>query len=1031
MSNNDPLTGAEQRITAVINTILDDIANQIATELDNATEIVAARFSLTRIAAMWARHVGRLIRALLDVAETAAQETSRDLNAPLPDDWHNLPGRYDTNTLPASLTGYVTDTERLIHTIGDRLTQAAIHTLAEGVAAGETLPQLRHRLRTLFAHDGTQLGPERADRIAATEACRAWNTATLAAARDMSGPDRFIVKQWLTRMDSHVREAHRRANGQIRLLDEPFSVGGVLMQAPGAPEAPPELTINCRCVLRVSVADRTAALRAFTLDGEESMGETAPATPSPVRTWSTPGDAALAFENQETGDGRVFTPGALYWDGPGPWPLQYTQAMLDGHDGAELAGAIHTIARDGDRIPGTGVLYLSQHAGREAVTLLEQGAPLGVSVDLDDINIEVVDTTGGTPQITASIPRASALQLADGGWAFTLATTGVLTAAGSTITRTHHTTHIITGPDGRIPAPVINQLTTTGVLTAAAGDADNPTAGVVVHAENSGDYLLRITRARIRGATLVTMPAYDRARIVLDNTDTDTVAAASAPAEEVEENNHDRVVGYVSVSPVPVRAADVADALTITVEAARRHLARAANNGHLVRLAPGLYIGAATLPEDTPPHTLTAAMAGNLDLPIHDDPETPWDGNKAASRVLQWATRDDGTVDPARLTQAFLWRDTDANPATLAAYKLGVADVFDTGTSRRLEIVPRAVYTVAAALQGARGGVNIPDDEQDRIRRRVDRLYERISEKFGRTITPPWADDADGGPSELEASAWTAMQDLPPMPAAWFREPTPEELPPGSGGVHYRNGRIYGWVAQAGEPHAGYPGRNLTIESLGDIDLTHFLRARFRLDDGSSIKVGALTMNVGHHRDGAECETAACQFDDTRTVAGIVTVGISKGGMWFSGAAAPWIGEWDRAVFQACQPSYHLKQGPDGRWQLRAVLSVPVPGHSSPLLASTVAERANLAIAASAQAGWKPPATGTQPFGHAATNDTLADVIASLLTSPAVVDRLATALQQHTEQARIRAEIDALAAGIADARQPTNTSTAPAVGAVQ
>lgn len=304
MSNNDPLTGAEQRITAVINTILDDIANQIATELDNATEIVAARFSLTRIAAMWARHVGRLIRALLDVAETAAQETSRDLNAPLPDDWHNLPGRYDTNTLPASLTGYVTDTERLIHTIGDRLTQAAIHTLAEGVAAGETLPQLRHRLRTLFAHDGIQLGPERADRIAATEACRAWNTATLAAARDMSGPDRFIVKQWLTRMDSHVREAHRRANGQIRLLDEPFSVGGVLMQAPGAPEAPPELTINCRCVLRVSVADRTAALRAFTLDGEESMGETAPATPSPVRTWSTPGGAGQVAACCFDGDGQ-------------------------------------------------------------------------------------------------------------------------------------------------------------------------------------------------------------------------------------------------------------------------------------------------------------------------------------------------------------------------------------------------------------------------------------------------------------------------------------------------------------------------------------------------------------------------------------------------------------------------------------------------------------------------------------------------------------------------------------------------------
>ncbi|MFE4959186.1 hypothetical protein ACFRCW_35560 [Streptomyces sp. NPDC056653] len=53
-------------------------------------------------------------------------------------------------------------------------------------------------------------------------------------------------------------------------------------------------------------------------------------------------------------------------------------------------------------------------------------------------------------------------------------------------------------------------------------------------------------------------------------------------------------------------------------------------------------------------------------------------------------------------------------------------------------------------------------------------------------------------------------------------------------------------------------------------------------------------------------------------------------------------------MFQGCQPSYHMKQGKGGQWQLRAVLSVPVPGHSSPLLATAVTERSNLALAASA-----------------------------------------------------------------------------------
>ncbi|MEC3995002.1 hypothetical protein VSR01_16275 [Actinacidiphila sp. DG2A-62] len=244
------------------------------------------------------------------------------------------------------------------------------------------------------------------------------------------------------------------------------------------------------------------------------------------------------------------------------------------------------------------------------------------------------------------------------------------------------------------------------------------------------------------------------------------------------------------------------------------------------------------------------------------------------------------------------------------------------------------------------------------------------------------------------------------------------------------------------------PGRNLTIESLGTIDLTHFLRAKFRLDDGSTIRAGAMTMNVGHHRDGAECETSVCQFDDTRTVAGIVTVGMSEGGMWFSGAAAPWLSAWDRTVFQACQPSYHMRQGAGGRWQLRAVLSVPVPGHSSPLLASAVAERANLALAASAaQAitsqdtppgqpdtavsapednppGYPDNASGR---GDLAPGDRPA-VAAAALADPHLLDALADALEQRmSDRASARAEIERLSHQLAPARAELAASLAATV----
>ncbi|MEU5417470.1 hypothetical protein [Streptomyces clavifer] len=189
-------------------------------------------------------------------------------------------------------------------------------------------------------------------------------------------------------------------------------------------------------------------------------------------------------------------------------------------------------------------------------------------------------------------------------------------------------------------------------------------------------------------------------------------------------------------------------------------------------------------------------------------------------------------------------------------------------------------------------------------------------------------------------------------------------------------------------------------------------------------------MNAPHHRDGAECESAACQFDDTRTVAGIVTVGMNARGMWFSGAASPWLSEWDRRVFSACQPSYHMKQAAGSRWQLRAVLSVPVPGHSSPLLATAVAERSNLALAASASAVLTSPDTmpghqantsGQPVSGHVA--DTFgqmpapAELLAALTADPTALDDLLALLQQRQagQEAERRAEIERLTAAVSAA----------------
>ncbi|QDP45510.1 MuF-like minor capsid protein [Microbacterium phage FuzzBuster] len=63
------------------------------------------------------------------------------------------------------------------------------------------------------------------------------------------GEQGFTRKRWVTRHDDKVRETHRHADGDTVALSEPFYVGGYPLMYPGQRGAPPEIVINCRCVI--------------------------------------------------------------------------------------------------------------------------------------------------------------------------------------------------------------------------------------------------------------------------------------------------------------------------------------------------------------------------------------------------------------------------------------------------------------------------------------------------------------------------------------------------------------------------------------------------------------------------------------------------------------------------------------------------------------------------------------------------------------------------------------------------------------
>jgi hypothetical protein len=109
------------------------------------------------------------------------------------------------------------------------------------------------------------------------------------------------------------------------------------------------------------------------------------------------------------------------------------------------------------------------------------------------------------------------------------------------------------------------------------------------------------------------------------------------------------------------------------------------------------------------------------DLPLADRGRE-WDRDAAEQRVRRWAGAED--APNGRYRRAFLWYDGD-KPDEFTAYKLPIADVI----GGELKAVPHAVMAAAQVLEGARSGVKLPAADVDRVKRSVERYYEKMGEE--------------------------------------------------------------------------------------------------------------------------------------------------------------------------------------------------------------------------------------------------------------------------------------------------------------
>lgn len=102
-----------------------------------------------------------------------------------------------------------------------------------------------------------------------------------------------------------------------------------------------------------------------------------------------------------------------------------------------------------------------------------------------------------------------------------------------------------------------------------------------------------------------------------------------------------------------------------------------------------------------------------------------WDGDAAEKRVRKWAGAEEEPNQ--KYGDAHLWYDSEKKQ-NFTAYKMLVADV----VNGKLVAVPRAIMAAAGVLDGAPGGVNIPDGDIDRAKSHLAKYYKKMDE------SPPW-----------------------------------------------------------------------------------------------------------------------------------------------------------------------------------------------------------------------------------------------------------------------------------------------------
>ena len=119
--------------------------------------------------------------------------------------------------------------------------------LSRGIANGSTWNEMAKHIANGMNNPFNK-SINNAIRISRTEGHRIQQRSALDAQYAAKEKGADVLKQWDSTLDNRTRPHHRRLDGQIREIDEPFDIGGEKMQAPGVGGSAKNVC-NCRCCL--------------------------------------------------------------------------------------------------------------------------------------------------------------------------------------------------------------------------------------------------------------------------------------------------------------------------------------------------------------------------------------------------------------------------------------------------------------------------------------------------------------------------------------------------------------------------------------------------------------------------------------------------------------------------------------------------------------------------------------------------------------------------------------------------------------